>query len=294
MVGDLNDPHVRAVAERATVELTVLDAAGLASNPFTITTEGLNWLGQDIQPGRGWIRRLAPAGWMEHPNEGSLEGAVREAYLSALAAILRHPGMHWLTDIETLGLAENKIVQYRLAASAGCAVPPWLVTTDPMAVPRVGKWVSKPLGPGHFIESGCGRVVPTTSFHASQRDAVAGAPFILQAQVDARVHARVVTVGSLAVSATLQAKGLPIDWRTEPTAHTSFHPEPAPPAVHRSALALAARCGVGYSSQDWLQDADACWWFIDLNPAGQWLFLPESVTERVSMAIAEWLSGGSA
>jgi hypothetical protein len=72
-------------------------------------------------------------------------------------------------------------------------------------------------------------------------------------------------------------------------AHHSFAPIDEP-EVGRQALALAERMAVGYSSQDWIVAGDKAY-FIDLNPAGQWLFLPEPHVSEITSSIAEWLAG---
>jgi len=41
--------------------------------------------------------------------------------------------------------------------------------------------------------------------------------------------------------------------------------------------------------QDWIVDEADTAWFVDGNPAGQWLFLPEPVGAAVTERIAEWL-----
>ena len=46
---------------------------------------------------------------------------------------------------------------------------------------------------------------------------------------------------------------------------------------------------LGYSSQDWIESDDMV--FVDLNPAGQWLFLPSAVADAVSATIASHLRG---
>jgi hypothetical protein len=59
-----------------------------------------------------------------------------------------------------------------------------------------------------------------------------------------------------------------------------------------SAVRLAAALGVGYTSQDWIDDGDRVV-FIDLNPGGQWLFLPPEVARPATAAIAKHLVGGT-
>jgi hypothetical protein len=48
---------------------------------------------------------------------------------------------------------------------------------------------------------------------------------------------------------------------------------------------------LGYSSQDWVIAPTGAALFLDLNPAGQWLFLPADVAEAATTAIARWLIG---
>jgi len=55
--------------------------------------------------------------------------------------------------------------------------------------------------------------------------------------------------------------------------------------VGASALELARTLGVGYSSQDWVVARGGSF-FLDINPGGQWLFLPKPVSSEVTAAIA--------
>lgn len=292
IVGDAVDPHVEAVVAHLGVEPVIVDAASLSTKRVTITGNEI-WLdGLSISPQAGWLRRLAPAGWAESLDDRGLEAASRGAAVSALAALARDERFDWLTPLDRLGGAENKPYQYRLAAAAGVPVPEWIVTTDPEAVPTSGDWISKPLGPGSFIdENGAGYVVPTTAVDLRDRQTIARVPFILQRRVDARTHTRIITVGQHAWSATLPADELPMDWRMTPAAHYGFTDQPVPDDVRQHALAVTGATSVRYSAQDWIEGADGRWWFVDLNPAGQWLFLPATVADPATRAIARHLEG---
>lgn len=269
----------------------LIDAATLATEGVTLTGDGVAIGGRRVDPDRGWIRRLAPEGWADAMDRPGVTGAERSATMSALAAIARDERFTWLTTLDLLGAAENKPLQYRRAAAAGVPVPEWVVTTDPDALPLGGMWVSKPLGPGSFIDdAGHGWIVPTSEIDIHRdREVLARVPFVLQRRLNATQHARVVTVGNAVYSATLPADGLPLDWRLSPAGHEGFTSAPGPESVHTLAAAVARCLGVGYSAQDWIRDSDGLWWFVDLNPAGQWLFLPNDVSEPITAAIAEFL-----
>lgn len=292
IVGDRQDPHVDAVLRVVGTPVSVIDAGSFASQPLTLTKNGLEVDGTLIA-GRGWIRRLAPTTWVVSDDDATVESARRSAGLSTLAAVLHDERITWLSPIGALGVTENKPFQYRLAADAGAPVPEWLVTTDPTRAPRDAGWVTKPLGPGGLLSETGATIVPTTAFRPEHRSALSHAPFLLQRSVEARMHARVVTVCTNVYSASLDARGLPLDWRLSEDAHRSFTPRPVPDNIAALALAVAHTAGLGYSAQDWIRGVDDRWWFVDLNPAGQWLFLPEPTASKISRAIANFLTGAA-
>jgi hypothetical protein len=243
---------------------------------------------------RGWIRRIAPAGWDDTVLLGSQRAAVLSSRLALLAAVLRDPVVNWLSDVDVLFAAENKLVQYRAATRIGIRVPRTSVgPIAPELARELGEpFILKPLGPGSFTDrDGEQRVVFTRSVTAADLESsdLSAAPFLAQEQLQARRHLRVVTVQSRAWVTALAADGLPCDWRREEEAHNSFVVSDAHPDVAHAALQLASHLRCGYTSQDWIVDAVGPA-FIDLNPSGQWLFLPEPVASEVTAALGASLS----
>jgi hypothetical protein len=305
IVGDRADPHVEAVVDLLPARGTVvLDAVSLSdvvqwldpANIRLIDVSGANVsLGADRMAARGWIRRLAPAGWDLGVPLGSHGAARLSSRLALLAAILREPSLIWLTQVDPLFAAENKVVQYRTALATGIRIPATAVSGSPddLAGELGDSFVLKPLGPGHFQEpDGSSQVLYVKEARAAD---LAGtdlldAPFLAQEFVAADVHLRVVTVGRRAWTAELNAAGLPVDWREHESAHHTFVATDRWPQVEHTAARLATALSVGYSSQDWLIDEDGPV-FVDLNPGGQWLFLPEPIATSVARALADWLVG---
>lgn len=242
---------------------------------------------------RGWIRRLAPAGWDGGVTLGSTDAARLASRMTALAGILRQPGIEWLCSVDALFAAENKIVQYRAARALGLRTPATLLANDPavLAAELGEPFIVKPLGPGNFTGAdGREGVVYTQAVTAEQLAGVdlLDAPFLAQELLSARAHLRIVTVGSRAWTAELDAEGLPLDWRQMVQAHYSFEPSSRWRGVERDAIRLAGRLNTGLTCQDWIIDAAGAA-FIDLNPGGQWLFLPDVLTTRIADALAVWL-----
>jgi len=184
-------------------------------------------------------------------------------------------------------------VQAAAANRLGIQTPKTVVVSERSQIPvALGQeFVVKPLGSSSYSGSdGIEQVVWTqnVSRDSALLDLLPAAPFILQARLKAERHLRVVTVSEQAWACELAADGLPLDWRRDEAAHDSFLPT-LEPEVERKALQLSAALGLGYSSQDWITTKDGSF-FIDLNPAGQWMFLPQEISSAITEAIATWLN----
>jgi hypothetical protein len=303
IVGSRSDEHVAAVLEALAgcIEPLVVDATTLEDRGYvfegpTHLSVGVGNARQalDLSGARGWVRRLAVPGWRAGVRLGSGEAAVRASWLALTVALASHPEVDWLTPYTCLVATENKLRQAVHAKRLGIEVPHTAVVSRRSDIPmELGDWlVAKPLGPGHFVQDdGDARVVWTEQLHRDdpRLDALSGAPFLLQELVHAHRHLRVVTCGRRAWTCVLEADRLPVDWRRSVTAHHDFSPA-RDAEIEAQALVLAAEHGLGYSSQDWI-DTGSRRVFIDLNPAGQWLFLPDPVRTEVSEAVADHLSG---
>jgi hypothetical protein len=273
--------------------MLVFDASTLSDTELCVDERGVSIDGIALQGGRGWIRRLAPEGWREEYRRATHDDVVRGAWMQALTSVLSLAGVLWLTDLSVFFAAEDKLAQYATARQLGFAVPPTALVSRRKLLPRAlgNELVLKPHGLGQFREDdGKWHVVYATAMKRDdpRLDQLGSAPFLCQRRLVAAAHLRVVTVGKRSWCCELSAGKAPLDWRDSEETHSSFN-RVARPSVEHDAVRLAQVLGVGYSSQDWIVDRDGRTHFIDLNPAGQWLFLP--VAEDVTEAIVDELVG---
>jgi glutathione synthase/RimK-type ligase-like ATP-grasp enzyme len=189
--------------------------------------------------------------------------------------------------------AESKLLQLDAAAELQIRVPRTVVSGSLSEIVDVlgDRFVLKPLGRGYFVASdGTPQCVFAQQVAADELcdvDFSAG-PFLAQDYIEAECHLRIVTVGERVWSADLRAESLPTDWRADEAAHNSWHAGDHP-EVEDLAVALAATLGVRFSSQDWIIEPGSKPVFLDLNPNGQWLFLPKPIADGVTHAIADLL-----
>jgi hypothetical protein len=222
-----------------------------------------------------------------------LEAVEAQAALHLLAAAGDSQcGTQWLSDYWATMRAENKLVQYEVAQGLGLRVPTTRVAACPGELTVLGKsFVVKPLGLGAYVDKGQAVAVHARLVAGDDEalDGLAKAPFIAQARVDATRHLRIPTVRDSAWPCLLDAEGLPLDWRIDDNAHTSWVSTNEYDRVGADATRLACALGLGYSCQDWIVDQQGHAWLVDVNPGGQWLFLPPEVSGPVTTSIADWL-----
>ena len=301
LVGNESDAHLRTVANRLRerdVEPVVFDADTLAQVSYALSPHGLVIDGVVIvDGGRAWLRRAAPNRWSSGDRVGSVADVSFRARVRLIAAIARLGNREWVTGIDALQAAEDRIHQLAVASRLGIATPPTIVSSNPSEIERSlgADAVIKPLATGAFVNAeGEPRAVHTTPLTADLLASgdFGAAPFVAQARIDVRQHLRVVTAGCIVTTAALEADMWPLDWRVADEAHHSWRRHESPD-VEAQAVRLAAELRVGYSSQDWLVPVSGPPMFIDLNPAGQWMFLPHDVAEPITEHIVNFLSGQS-
>lgn len=298
LVGSESDTHLHIVAERLqkrNIEPIIFDANSLTTNGYSLSPDKLMIDGKTIgMENRGWLRRVAPSRWTTGDLVGSVADISLRTRVRLVATIVRHGNRRWLTDIDALQAAEDRIRQLAVAFRIGIATPPTIVTSDPLKICHAlgDDVILKPLATGAFVNAeGQPQTVHTTLFTS---DILASgdfedAPFIAQKKIEVRRHLRVVTAGTTVRTAALEADDWPLDWRATEEAHSSWVPHKSP-EIEAQAVRLAAKLDVGFSSQDWLIPAEGPPLFIDLNPAGQWMFLPESVADPITNHIVNFLS----
>lgn len=300
IVGDHRDAHVTAVTDAVRhlggSRPMLIDAPSLADRTYHLEGANLSLDGRTISLDdgtRGWLRRYAPTLWGAGTVTGSLDSIRRRAFLALVGSISRVGSPRWLTSVEAMLRAEDRLLQLHVAAELGVPVPRTVVTSDgEQARNSLGdRFVVKPLAAGYYHTEDGAKAVFASMLQADQLDDVdfADAPFVAQEALTAMQHYRVVTVGTRAWTARLSGCDRPLDWRRQEVAHSSWEPAEVP-TLASSAVSLCERLGVGFSSQDWIDDGERIV-FVDLNPGGQWLFLPDEIAQPATTAIAKFLVG---
>jgi glutathione synthase/RimK-type ligase-like ATP-grasp enzyme len=244
----------------------------------------------------GWLRRVHRADWGLGVQTGTLRALELGTWHATYSWMLEASRVRWVTEPTQLRRSESKLHQWQIATARAIPYPRTIVTSShEQVVSTFGRSevIVKPVGTGQYSENGELKTVYAEPMLSTddRLGALESAPFIVQERLIPTRHLRVVTVGDRTWVAALTVEpGAPADWRRQLVNHSAFSVyKDVSSTVTSSAVAIAKDLQLGYSSQDWVETGDGETFLLDVNPAGQWLFLPEAIGTAIASAIADSL-----
>ena len=253
--------------------------------------------GSDVKA--AYFRRPAPpASNVTIIDDGEREYAEAEwgALLKSLYARLE--GM-WLNAPLDIFAAEDKPRQLMLASEIGFNVPEVLVTNDITSVREViqaGPAIGKPLRQA-LINGEQERVIFTTRLehlNDSDGDAIAIAPFIVQAEIKKQYDVRVTVVGSKVFATAIRSQEheeTTVDWRRGCRPDLKHERIELTREVEDQCASLMSRLNLRYGAIDFICDQQGKLWFLEINPNGQWAWIENLTGYPIAAAIVDELEG---
>jgi glutathione synthase/RimK-type ligase-like ATP-grasp enzyme len=240
------------------------------------------------------------AAWWRRPQPYTLHNGIAPEVASftytecneAVAGLWAALDLTWVNRPELDEVAHHKPYQLAVATEVGLQVPRTLITNDPGEARR-------------FVdELGLGRVIYKT-FLASEEhwretrlvreeelavlDRVRLAPVIFQELVQA-ADIRVTAVGErlFATAITAAPGGYDLDYRMD-LPGASFQATELTAEISEGLRALMRRLGLLYGAIDLRRTADGDYVFLEINPAGEWMFVEERSGQPITEAVADFL-----
>jgi hypothetical protein len=305
VVSHADDVHasyvLEALARRgarvATLDLAALPQAwGLSISAGRDGADGAVFLGPGGAAVRGeevrsvWWRR--PRRYQPHPELSEAHRAWAAAQVhGAVSGTWGALRARWMNDPWRDERASHKPLQLAEAGRAGLAVPPTLITS----VPEDARTFLEELGDRPAIHKPLVSTEETfrhtrrlTARDRDRLDALRYGPAILQAWVPG-VDVRVTVVGERVFATDIDARATtsPDDFRPA-FAQAQVEPCRLPWEVEAGVRRLVAALGLRYAAID-LRRTDDGWFFLESNPAGQWLFLEDRTGQPITAAVADAL-----
>jgi len=206
----------------------------------------------------------------------------------------------WLNHPSHVADAEYKPYQLAAAARYGLDVPRTMVTNDPTAAVSAREFlgphvVYKPLGHTEVVDGNRLNMVFTTvvppEFIQDKRIALTAHQF--QERVHKYRDVRATVVGDQVYAADLfrDDPDAPLDWRADYST-IRYETTKLPAQVEARLLALTRQLNLRFCAADFIVDTDERYYFVDLNPNGEWGWIEKAVGLPIAAAVAELLAKG--
>jgi glutathione synthase/RimK-type ligase-like ATP-grasp enzyme len=306
VVSHAGDPHATFVLDRlraAGADAVLLDTAALPSTAALTTRQepcgawGGTWSGPHEELDLADLHAM----WWRRPQPFTLDdritrGEDRHFALGETAAMVA--GLwacldaHWVNDPVRDEAASAKMLQLKLATACGLDVPRTCMTNDPGRAREFldavqGKAVFKPFSatPATWRETR-----PVRPADVALLDSVALAPVIFQERIDGGVDVRVTVVGATMFPARIEASDPRFEYDvrldTEAPRITACG---LPPGVAAGLGRLMDALGIVYGAADFRVTPDGRLLFLEINPAGQWLFVELATGQPITAALVDHL-----
>ena len=198
----------------------------------------------------------------------------------------------WVNDPDRDLAASRKLWQLKVAAALGLRIPRTCATTDPdearaFLAAEGGGAIFKPFG---GMEEAWAETRLVEAPDLATLDQVRAAPVIFQELIPGGVDVRVTIVGPDVHAAEIRAgeSSYPYDFRMD-TDNAPILAHALPDAVVAHLRALMQHFGLLYGALDLRLAPDGSYVFLEVNPAGQWLFVELATGQPITASVARLL-----
>lgn len=304
---DITTDHVVAELRRRGVPFYRL-------NTETLSTARINWHSTAQQAGwtisvggraldlarvRGaYLRRSRLPDLPTVVREGERAYALGE-WSALLEAVYAELDGRWLNPPAAMARAENKLGQLTRAGGLGFRTPATLVTNDPAdfeAFAAASQIIVKPLRNGSITEPNHVSHIFTSRLvgrpGTGDEEAIKVAPFIAQHEIEKTSDIRVTIVGDKCFAAEIASQEVPeteTDWRRGDVTRLQHRVHRLPDETRTRCIELVRAFGLRFGAVDLILDRDGAYWFLEINPNGQWAWVETMTGQPISAAIVDEL-----
>lgn len=306
-----DDPHIQMVQAHLDMPIWVFDASkfpyetditySYASGNLKITSEGRDLTSVNSV----WFRKPVYLTAAQFPVEAEYQQFALDSYLAAVKALNDLMGdKFWMSDFRQIMKANNKVYQLELAHSVGFLVPNTIVTSRPEdAIEFRNKEkhiITKSLAfspievNGETLAFYAVRIEPDDEIDFS---GLPLAPAIFQREVQNKVDIRITIVGDkLFPCRIVPKKSLvqELDWRQGIlTEDLEYEPCYVPDDIAEKCVKFVKLLGLTFGVVEFAIDKNGDYWFLEINPNGQWAFIEMETGLEISKEIAKVLEKSS-
>lgn len=249
-----------------------------------------------------WYRRpVNPLVNVQSTSVENLKELALEARLQYETIIRTLTRSLWVSDPDKLRYAEDRIVQLKVAKKIGFKVPETIISNSPETVEAFvngfEKVCIKSLHLGALDVNGALRMFYTSILEKQDRDVIEKAsffPLLLQQYIPKKREYRITVVGKDVIPVEVMANDGQemVDWRVENGSKVSYKLTALSEPIIQMSRSIVAELGVRFASMDVVESTDGGFYFLDLNPNGQWAWLDQTINTTIAAHLCRLLSEG--
>jgi glutathione synthase/RimK-type ligase-like ATP-grasp enzyme len=295
-----DNEHVRQVTRHLTSEFAIVDVAWFPHRMQLNACQGadVDSLSFNLPDGRRIALDAVSAVWYRRIRSMTIDPAIVDDTAStfawsesneALLGVWYAMDCYWMNPPLADEVALRKIYQLRIARKVGLSIPETLVTNSPDAARTfiehhgVGKVIRKAF---RNIPQAPRETALVTKKEIALLDSVRFAPVIFQVFVPADLDLRVTVVdGEVFAAAVASDSDHKVDYRRG-LGTATVTPYELPVDVQHRLLALMDAMGLRFGAVDFRVTPDGEHVFLEVNPAGEYLFISERTGQPIPRAIA--------
>jgi hypothetical protein len=233
-----------------------------------------------------WYRRPKPIRVKIDADEAEGRQILCE-WREAIEGFLAHlPVSSWVNHPSNNALASHKLEQLSRARRFDLHVPATILTQDEVAL--LDFWaeckeriIVKPLASGYIERADPQDDSQIYTNVVTQSDmgdlaALAACPTLFQQQIEKDFDVRITLVGATLTAVAMRAKDQGqqrVDIRRNNMADVAYSRVELPQGITKCLLAYLESYSLKFAAVDMVVDLEGNWWFLEVNPNGQWAWL---------------------
>jgi hypothetical protein len=209
------------------------------------------------------------------------------------------PNALWINPRNSNFNINEKVIQLFLAKQLGFNIPPTLISNDPFKISNFiegnKKSIYKVLT--WFLEYP-NKLIFTSPVDSKKvidsADSIKVCPGIFQREIEKSFEIRVTTVGRKIFSVKIDSQTLEetkLDWRRNQF-EVPYSIYNLPNKMNELINKMNIKLGLHFAAYDFIVTPNDEFYFLEINPGGQWLWIEDKTNLQISKALAEYMING--
>lgn len=216
--------------------------------------------------------------------------------LEGIYKILRKA--YWISDVQAIREAENKIYQLEVAKALGFSIPKSLISnsyeTSKEFYSQQEKCIVKPIKTGLIDDPAGEKLIFTSSLSnfPEELKQIESCPHFFQNEIIKKADLRLTMVGDVPFCAMIHSQeddDTKTDWRKgEMILKHSKHI--MPDEIVKKCVALLKKLNLRFGAIDFILDNNSEYHFLEINPNGQWAWIEKQTGFDISNQLVNLMS----